>query len=126
MSWQDNPDYTEPADGESRQIMGVTGGDRVRAGDTYTLTFEDNGEEIETQNGDRVAFDAVLESASFVPVDGDHNEIEAGDEVRFMTGSARFLSELSDHAPVDGSTLTVEVAGTGFDSAYSITPDTSE
>lgn len=120
MGWQDNDELTEVPETENRPILGVTGGQRARAGDAYTLTFEDNGEEVETDNGLRVAFDAVLEESTFAPVDGDSNAIDEGSQVRFMTGSSRFLSVLADHMPVEGETLVVNIDGTGYDSAYSI------
>lgn len=121
-SWTDDSAYTEPDDTDSTPLMGVTGGDRARQGDHYTLTFHDEGEEIETQNGDRIRFEATLEEASFSPVDGDRDPIADGDDVTFLTGSARFLSELAEHAPVAGSTLRVDVTGTGYDAGYSIAP----
>lgn len=120
MSWTENDELTEVSDMDNRPILGVTGGDRVRVGDEYVLTFEDDGEEIDTKQGLRAAFDAVLEEATFAPVNGDGDDIPEGSEVRFMTGSSRFLSELAPHMPVAGKTFRVTIDGTGYDSAYTI------
>lgn len=120
MSWTDNSNLTEPKDGDNRPLMGVTGGQRARAGDSYVLAFEDDGEEVETEDGERAAFDVTLESSDFNPVDGDKNEVVAGDEIRLMTGSSRFLSQLAGHMPVKGKSLRVTVLDTGYQAEYKV------
>lgn len=122
MSDWTNSDMTEVEETDSRPLLGVTGGQRAREGDSYELAFHDNGEEVETQQGKRVAFDVTFIEATFVPVDGDGNEIEPGDEVRFMTGSSRFLSALAEHYSVKGEAFEVLVDGTGYDAAYRVRP----
>lgn len=119
-NWTNDDDLTEPSETDDRPLMGTTGGSRARTGDAYVLAFMDDGEKVDTANGERVAFDARLLEASFAPVDGDGNEIDEGDDVRFMTGSARLLSELKAHAPVGGDAYRVAINGTGYDAAYSV------
>lgn len=118
--WNENPEFTETESYDNKPLFGVTGGQRARAGDSYTLRFDSDGETVETEQGSRVAADAELVEASFVPVTSDGDEIEDGTPVRLMTGSSRFLGELAEHAPVGGKTLTVTVEGTGYDAQYSI------
>lgn len=120
MSWDSNPDLTEPAETDEKPLFGVTGGQRAAKGDTYTVTFHGDGEEVETSNGIRAAFDATLEEASFRPVDGDGEAIPDGTEIRFMTGSTRFLSQLAELQPVNNKTVLVKVDGTGYDAGYTL------
>lgn len=124
--WTDDDDLTEPNETDSEPIMGVTGGQRAGVGDEYVLSFFSDGEPIDTDNGKRVAFDARLLDASFVVHDGDGNRVEDADDVRFMTGSSRFLAELKEHDPVGGDAYRVHVDGTGYDAAYTIEPVTGD
>ena len=118
--WTDNEELTEPADADGNPIMGVTGGNRAREGDLYVLEFHDNGETTQTEQGDRVRFDATLLEASFSPLDGDGDIIEPDDQVVFMTGSSRFLNELMAVMPVRDKAVRVEVKGVGYDAAYNV------
>jgi hypothetical protein len=119
-SWTDNPELTEPDDANNAPIMGVTGGNRAREDDLYVLEFRDNGETTQTEQGDRVRFDATLVESSFSPVDGDGDAIQSGDDVVFMTGSSRFLNELMDLMPVRDKAVRVEIDGVGYDAEYSV------
>jgi hypothetical protein len=120
MTWDDNPDLTEPSDGDFRPTVGVTGGQMARPGDTYTVTFNGDGEEKVIEGDDRVEFRITLESASFEMRTTDGDAVEPGEDYELLTGSARFLSELAAHTPVGGKTLQVTVTGTGYDAAYEI------
>lgn len=122
MTWTNNDDLTEPAETDDRPIMGVTGGQRAAVGDHYVLAFMGDGEEVDTSQGTRAAFDARVLEVSFSAVDGDGHRIEEGDGVRFMTGSSRFLSQLEEYAPVGGDTLRVDIEGTGYDAQYAVSP----
>ena len=119
--WTENEELTEPEEANNAPIMGVTGGQRAREGDLYVIEFEDNGEETQTEQGERVRFDARLVESSFSPVDGDGDAIANGDQVVFMTGSARFLNELMEEMPVRDKAVRVEIEGVGYDAAYSVT-----
>jgi len=119
-SWASDDEWTEPQEGDDRTLMGVTGGQRTRPGDSYVLGFHDDGEEVETDSGERIKFSAELVESDFSPVDGDGAVIEDGEEIVFMTGSKRFLGKLSEHDPVGGKTLRVMVIDTGYDAEYDI------
>ena len=119
--WTENEELTEPEDGGNAPIMGVTGGQRAREGDLYVVEFHDNGERTDTEQGERVRFDATLVESSFSPVDGDGDPIEADDSIVFMTGSSRFLSELMDEMPVRDKAVRVEIEGVGYDAEYEVT-----
>ena len=122
MSDWANSDMTEVEEVDNRPIMGTTGGRRAARGDAYTLAFLDDGETVETQNGERVAFDARLVDATFNPTDGDGDVIDDDNtDVRFMTGSSRLLAELSEHDPLGGKVVEISVDGTGYDAAYTAT-----
>ena len=118
--WTDDDDLTEPTETDDRPLMGVTGGQRARAGDSYTLAFTSDGEKTQTAQGERVQFDARLLDATFSPDDGDGSTIAEGDDVVLMTGSSRFLSSLKPFAPVGGDVLRVTVEGTGYDAEYRV------
>jgi len=85
------------------------------------VEFHDNGETTDTEQGERVRFDATLVESSFSPVDGDGDPIESDDEIVFMTGSSRFLSELMDEMPVRDKAVRVEIEGVGYDAEYEVT-----
>lgn len=121
MSWNTKPEFTEVSDANNRPLIGVTGGGRAAVGDVMTLQFQDDGSEIETSAGPRVRFDVVMLRSTFTVVDGDNEIINDDDWATLMTGSARFLSQLAEHMPVDGKTLNIQLDGIGYDSAYTIT-----
>lgn len=122
MDWTDNDDLTEVSEGNDRSLFGVTGSQRARAGDWYELVFQDNGEEVETDDGVRAAFDVIFVTSNFNPLDSDGEAMEENEEYRLMTGSSRFLSELEAHMPIEGEQYRVTVEDTGYSAEYTIEP----
>jgi len=122
--WTDEAQYTTVQETDSRPLIGVTGGGRAMVGDKITLTFEDDGQEVETVNGDAIRFDVIFERATFPVTGSDGGQLDEGDEATLMTSSARFLSKLADVMPVAGETVNIAIDGTGYDAAYSV--DTAE
>ena len=89
-------------------------------GDHIQLVFEDDGQEVETVNGDAIRFDVTFGSASFPVLDNDGSQLDDGAEATLITSSARFLSKLADVMPVAEKTVTIHIDGTGYDAAYSV------
>jgi hypothetical protein len=118
--WTDNQQYTTVQATDSRPLIGVTGGGRAMVGDKITLTFEDDGQEVETVNGDAIRFDVIMERSTFPVLDNEGAQLEDGAEATLMTSSARFLSKLAEVMPVAGKTVNITIDGTGYDAAYSV------
>lgn len=116
--WTDDDELTEPSDDDLRPFMSVQANERARLGDTYTVVFESDGEENETEYGKQVEFDATVTEIDFPGETSDGEPIEEGQEVRLASGSARFLSQLKDVAPVGGKAVEVTIVDTGYDSEY--------
>jgi len=118
--WTNEARYTTVEATDSRPLIGVTGGGRAVVGDIITLGFEDDGQEVETVNGDAIRFDVTFEGATFPVTDNEGSQLEDGAQATLMTSSARFLSKLADVMPVAGKTVNITIDGTGYDAAYSV------
>lgn len=118
--WTNEARYTTVQETDSRPLIGVTGGGRAVVGDIITLSFEDDGKEVETVNGDAIRFDVTFEGATFPVTDNEGSQLEDGADATLMTSSARFLSKLAEVMPVAGQTVNITIDGTGYDAAYSV------
>ena len=123
MSAWDNTELTEPKDGDYDDMDAMTLLGDLREGDTVTLTFETDMEEGEIKGDPVGVFEVTVEEIPRGVTSLDGNTVAAGDRLKLKTGSNRLLSEMKAFAPVDGKTLTIEVEGTGFDAAYSVSEE---
>lgn len=114
--WKNDPDFTEPSDGYDRPAIGV---DHLSAGDSMTLSFADDGEQMDTQYGPAVGFDVTVEETDGTPTDDEGAEIAAGHEARLITDSSRLLRWLKEYDLAD-NTFEIVREGEGYDTAYSV------
>jgi len=90
----------------------------LEAGDGVVLTFDGDGEEIDTQYGVAVKFEAALEDAADADLPDQFTE---GEGVEVLTSSSRLLSALAEAADnLDGATLKVVRTAVGMDTDYSV------
>lgn len=105
MSWQDESDLTDTADGEGQLKSGVVG--KLFAGETATVRFKDNGEMVERDHGTQVEFDAELIDCTGRVESWGGDKIEPDTEFSFETGSSALLSKLAPFGDLTGLVLKI-------------------
>jgi len=80
-----------------------------------TLTFENDGNMIDTQYGEAVVFEVIAR---------DWPDTEEGAKAELLTSSSRLLGALADTAgSMQGVTVTVERQGSGTNTQYTVTEE---
>lgn len=82
-------------------------------GDYVVVTFKGDGEMIDTEYGEAVAFDLQVHESS-------SPDVEDGEPSNLLTSSKRFLTALAEHGAVDGRRFRVIRHGEGFNTEYQI------
>jgi len=101
----------------------VTTGD-MDAGDSVKFRFQSNGEEVETEYGDALAWDIVVTDP------GEMETVEKAEEARFLTSSTRFLQSMLELGTEEVAGMEIDVIRTadGYDTQYRIeaVPETEQ
>lgn len=109
MSWRDSV---------SEELPYLSLGD-IEEGDTLEVTFREDGEMTETENGE--AFQAkvsVTETPDYI-TDSNNDPVETGKDYYLMSSSSRFMNGLSQVSDdLTGESVSVTPEGTGFDRTY--------
>ena len=91
-----------------------------------TVTFQGDGEMVDTKNGEAYRAPVVVEDCpDNYEAMGDNGFVSEGTEYYVMSSSSRFLSGLIDLETDDltDHTVTITVSGSGFNRDYSVTPE---
>lgn len=110
MSWRDNIP-------EERDAFGLG---QIDNG-SIEVTFQDEGESIDTEYGEAVRFEVVYEGGPDYMATTDGDDLEAENEYHLLTSSNRFLRELSEYSDtLEGETVSIEAEGKDFDRFYTV------
>lgn len=117
MSWRDDVSTDDDAqNGDDRPGFGVG---QFEDGDTFTVTFETDGEAFESQYGESVRFECVLNDASINVEDFDNNPIPNDTRATMITGSKRLLAALAGVGEnLVGHKVRIHKSGEGMDVEY--------
>lgn len=113
MSWR-NSEMAEESDAKPTLKLSM-----LSEGSKATVSFEDDGEMVETQYGDAVEFHIVVEHLT-EDVDTGDEEIEYGDEATLFTSSSVFLANLAGIEDLEGETVIIHRLAEGFDTEYEL------
>lgn len=110
MSWRDNI----PEEREGFGLGQIDNGE-------ITVTFENEGETIDTEYGEAVRFEVVYEDGPDYMETTNDDTLEPGNQYHLISSSNRFLRNLAEYGDeLTGETVAIEAQGEDFDRYYSV------
>lgn len=113
-----------------RDLAGNTGGSfglgQLSEGEELTVTFENNGEVINTEYGESAQFHVTVDSTPEGFEDMNGESVESGEEYYLMSSSAKLLHQFDILGEeLEGTTVTIEVTegDSDFDREYTVTEE---